>query len=145
MILDYTLLMIFAFLFFIIIYLSFYLFVKKNEMNEIKDSKQYKSTIIRKSHYNIGFLKALNFLNIIYLIAPFLGLLGTVNRILILFKDNKVLSQDSDSFQYLVLHLGHALEITVYGLVTAILSLSLYVYYKNEYNLIWELIEDEEK
>jgi biopolymer transport protein ExbB/TolQ len=110
---------------FFIIFFTIILFFSKRKLN-----KDYNNNI--KTYY----LKSLNFLNIIYMTSPFLGLIGTVDRILTIFKDKSLFTKD-DSFAIIVYNLGMALEVTMYGISTALIGLVFYLYYKNELKIIW--------
>jgi len=110
---------------FFIIFFTVILFFSKRKLND-----DYNNNI--KTYY----LKSLNFLNIIYMTSPFLGLIGTVDRILTIFKDKTLFTQE-DSFAIIVYNLGMALEVTMYGISTALIGLVFYLYYKNELKIIW--------
>lgn len=114
----------FIYLFLIIFFTMILFFAKRKVKTDFSDNI--------KTYY----LKSLNFLNIIYMTSPFLGLIGTVERILETFK-NKELFGGDNAFENVVYHLGVALEMTMYGISLALLSLVFYLYYKNELKIIW--------
>jgi biopolymer transport protein ExbB/TolQ len=102
------------------------LFFSKKKIN-----KDFSNNI--KTYY----LKALGFLNIFYMTSPFLGLIGTIYRIIEVFKDKNLFQNTDDAFGIIVFNLGEALEMTIYGISMALISLVFYIYYKNELKIIW--------
>jgi len=92
---------------------------------------------LKNKNLEIYYLKSLSFLHIFYMTSPFLGLIGTIYRIIEVFKNKALFENSSNAFNLIVFHLGEALEMTIYGISIALFSLIFYIYYKNEFRILW--------
>ncbi|MBT5492221.1 hypothetical protein HOK00_08350 [bacterium] len=83
------------------------------------------------------YVSSLGKLNLIYMSSPFIGLVGTLSAILVVFQDKTLFNSVSkEMMAEIISKLGSSLEYTLFGIIIAIPALIIYLNYKNKFNII---------
>jgi biopolymer transport protein ExbB/TolQ len=83
------------------------------------------------------YVSSLGKLNLIYMSSPFIGLVGTLSAILVVFQDKTLFnSVNKEMMAEIISKLGSSLEYTLFGIIIAIPALIIYLNYKNKFNII---------